>query len=337
MTQYGSIYSYSTWAWKVKRAFNFCHALLPHISDLNGNDIYVRLSFYKGVDILAKKGLATFVLATTLLGLTACNANDNTVNERRGNLSANNLRYNNNSGLDISNVSNQDLRVSSRAIRNVEKLREVADAHVIVRGNDAYVAVRLNNNTNQQGNVNGKNTGLSGSGNTVGTTGFRGNGDASGSAGFDTGNNNHNMTGYTSSGNNGVPAHISGNRYQAGTTGFTDNNYDRSTVNNTNNVGTSGTNPGMNGMSGNNTNPGTTGMGGPTDTGDTNYKKASTPLEKRIAGRVRAADHSIDNVYISYDSTFYRQMTNYTNDIRNGRNANGLWDNFTNDVGRFFR
>jgi hypothetical protein len=97
-------------------------------------------------------------------------------------------------------------------------------------------------------------------------------------------------------------------------------------------------NTGNNGTGGTGTNTGNTGtnMNGNNGTGGTNYKEVSNRLEQRIADQVRASDKNIHNVYVSYDNDFYSQMNNYTNDIQNGRNRNGIWDDFTDTVGRFF-
>jgi len=218
---------------------------------------------------LAKKGLVSFALATALCCLTGCNNNDNAVDNRRNNLGANNVRNNTDDGVIPTNDTNQNLRVSSRASKNVERLKEVDQAHVIIRNNDAYVAVSVNRN-----NLDGNNETASG---TSGMTGTR-----------DTGT--------------GLNRGTSGDR-----------------TNNTNieRTGTTGRKIG---------------------TGDnTNYKKASSPLDKRIEKQVLAADNSIDNVYISYDIDFFGRMTNYTNDLRNGRNRDGIWNDFNNTINGVFR
>ncbi|WP_223587640.1 YhcN/YlaJ family sporulation lipoprotein [Neobacillus bataviensis] len=200
---------------------------------------------------MKKISLVSVVMVAALLGLTGCN-NDKALNNR------NNLRTNNNSNkeLKINNVSNQNLRVSARASNNVESLKEVDQAHVILRNNDAYIAVSLKNNTS--------NTGTDIIGTNDGTTGTR-----------DTTTNNIDRT-----------------RLGGRTVGSGDN---------------------------------------------TNYKKAASPLDKKIERQVRAADRSIDNVYISYDTAFFGKMTNYTNDLRNGTNRDGVWNDFTNTINGVFR
>ncbi|MGG1679456.1 YhcN/YlaJ family sporulation lipoprotein [Neobacillus sp. NRS-1170] len=194
---------------------------------------------------MKKIGLVSIVLAAALLGVTGCN-NDKTINNSRNNLGTNNTN----------NVSNQNLRVSARASDNVESLNEVDQAHVILRNNNAYVAVSLKNNTG--------NTGTDVIGTNDGTAGTR-----------DTSTNNIDRT------------KLGGRKVGSG-----DN---------------------------------------------TNYKKAASPLDKKIERQVRAADRSIDNVYISYDTAFFGQMTNYTNDLRNGTNRDGVWNDFTNTINGVFR
>ncbi|MEH7178513.1 YhcN/YlaJ family sporulation lipoprotein [Neobacillus vireti] len=284
-----------------------------------------------------KKGLITFVLTSTLIGLTGCAGdNNNAGSDNNGghfgvNNVRNNVRNNDNNGVTGRNVSNQNLRVSTRAANNVERIGEVDQAHVIIRNNDAYVAVRLNNNQGTTGDRAG-----TGTGNQINTS-YNGNGNG----------NNAGYTQYT--GNTG----ITGNKTNAGTTGRNMNKGTGSiTGNNTvaRTEGLNGTNTGFgtNGITGTNTNTGNNGMGtntgntntglnGNNVTGDTTYKEVSTRLEQRIADEVRAADKKIHNVYVSYDNDFYNQMNTYTNDIQNGRNRDGIWNDFTDTVGRFFQ
>ncbi len=272
--------------------------------------------------------MITFVLASTLIGLTGCAGNnqnaggDNNDANLRVNNVRNNIRNNDNNGITGRNVSNQNLRVSTRASNNVERLREVDQAHVIIRNNDAYVAVRLNNQgttgdragngttINRDVNSNARNT--QNTANT-GNTGITGNYTNSGV----TGTTNDNL-------NTGAGA-ISGNNTGAGTDRITGTNT------NTGNNGINGTGNNM-GNTGNNG----TGMNGNNGTGGTNFKEVSTQLEQRIADQVRASDKKIHKVYVSYDNDFYTQMNTYSNDLQNGRNRDGIWDDFTGTVRRFF-
>lgn len=271
--------------------------------------------------------MITFVLTSTLIGLTGCAGdNQNAGSDNHGgnigiNNVRNNIRNNDNNGVTGRNVSNQNLRVSTRAANNVERLGEVDQAHVIFRNNDAYVAVRLNN---QQGGTTGDRAGTSttsnrnGNGNNAGNTQNIGNG-------FTGNYSNSGNTGTTGPNLNTAKDAITGNNTGAGTVRITGtnsntgNNANGGTVTNTGNTANTGT--GMNGNNG---------------TGGTNYKEVSTRLEQKIADQVRAADKNIHNVYVSYDNDFYNQMNTYSNDIQNGRNRNGIWDDFTDTVGRFF-
>ncbi|MDQ1003354.1 hypothetical protein QFZ28_003754 [Neobacillus niacini] len=297
-----------------------------------------------------KKGLITFVLTSTLIGLTGCAGDNQNAggDNNGGNLGVNNvrnnMRNNDNNGITGRNVSNQNLKVSTRATNNVERLGEVDQAQVIIRNNDAYVAVRLNNQQGTTGDRTGTGTtnNMGGNGNNAGNTQNTGNGNA-GITGTNTNAGNNGTTGNnTNAGNTG----ITGNYTNSGTTGTTNNNLNTGagaiTGNNTG-AGTdriTGTNAntGNTGTGGTGTNTGNTGtnMSGNNGTGGTNYKEVSTRLEQRIADQVRAADKKIHKVYVSYDNDFYNQMNTYTNDIQNGRNRDGIWDDFTDTVGRFF-
>jgi hypothetical protein len=251
------------------------------------------------VTYVVKKSWVKFVLATTLLGLTGCADNNNAVNDNNalndnnaGNMGVNNVRNNTNNGVNGRNVSNQNLRVSSRAVRNVESLKEVDQAHVVIRNNDAYVAVRLNNTNNTNTNTNQNRTRANGG--TIGTAPKM---NASYGNGYNSGTTTNNVT----NGTNGTTSN--------GTTGYR---------NTTNNAGTNGTNASIN------------------RTNDINARGTNS-LERKITNQVRAADRTIDNVHVSFDTDTFGQMTNYSNDIRTGTNRNGLWNDFTNSVNRMFR
>ncbi|MEH7076994.1 YhcN/YlaJ family sporulation lipoprotein [Neobacillus drentensis] len=234
---------------------------------------------------MVKKSWVTFVLATSLLGLTGCadnnkngvnhnNLGNNVRNNTNNGVDVRNVRNNTNNDLNVRNVSDQNLRVSSRAIRNVESLNEVDQAHVIIRNNDAYVAVRLDTNQN-------------------------------------------------------------GNRARNGTTGTGPNM--NATYGNGYNSGTTGTNGSTN-LHANTGNPSNANLAGTNGTRTTARGTVRTStLDQRITRQVRAADRNIDNVYISYDTDTFGQMTNFSNNIRTGTNRDGLWNDFTNSVNRMFR
>lgn len=229
-----------------------------------------------------KKSWMTVVLATTLLGLTGCAGNNNVANDNNaGNMGVNNVRNNTMNDMNVRNVSNQNLRVSARAIRNVESLKDVDQANVIIRNNDAYVAVRL------AGTQNGTRAG----GSTTGT------------------GPNMNAT--------------YGNGYNSGTTGTNGSaNLNANTGN--------GYNANINGTTG-------TKLNGRVKRANDLNGRGNSSLDQKIKNQVRAADRSIDNVYISYDTDTFGRMTNYSNDIRTGTNRDGLWNDFTNSVNRMFR
>ncbi|MDV2888214.1 YhcN/YlaJ family sporulation lipoprotein, partial [Alkalihalophilus pseudofirmus] len=82
-----------------------------------------------------------------------------------------------NNGVNVRNAANHNLRISNNAGRRVENLKEVDLAHVVVRNNDAYVAIKLNNrHRNNQANT-GTTTNT---GNNLGTTGGTGTSNAQG-------------------------------------------------------------------------------------------------------------------------------------------------------------
>lgn len=106
-----------------------------------------------------KKWIITGLTVATLT-LTGCGAlNDNAGKDNNGKQLTQNTRYNNNLNrpMDVKyDLRNNDLRSADRTLtksnrveREVEKLKEVDDAHVIISNNNAYVAVRLAGRNNQ--------------------------------------------------------------------------------------------------------------------------------------------------------------------------------------------
>jgi hypothetical protein len=298
-----------------------------------------------------KKGLVTFVLASTLVGLTGCgNATKNDL--RNG---ANDVRnVKNDNRLNVQNVNTHNLRYSNRAGRSVEKLQEVDLAHVIIRNNNAYVAVRLKNNRFQTGTGttnNGNNMGTTSTRGTTGTTGTTGNTGTNGTTGT---TNNLGTTG-TNGRNNHLTARGAGtglNGNYPGTTGI--NPIDNTATglnpgtggasNTRGTIGIRGTNNGTTGTMNNNnntftgTNDGTAGTNDGT-TGN-KYRSVSSPLDQRIADQVRRADSSVHRVYVSYDRSFFRKMTNYANDLNTkgtNRNNHPIWNDFNKTVKDIFR
>ncbi|WP_042462715.1 YhcN/YlaJ family sporulation lipoprotein [Neobacillus dielmonensis] len=278
-----------------------------------------------------KKPLLGLAFTISLIGLTACNGDNNNDNNIARNNNNNNMNVNT---VRKANQNNGKLRLSTLAERRVERMDEVDDARVIVRNNDAYVAVRLkgntkngtagNNNTtttNNSGNAlnlgnggdaNLNNTGLSG-GTTTGTT--------NNMNGNMTNNNTVGPTGYGTTGSN---TNMAGYNNQTGTNGTNGNNNTLGTNQVNNNFNRTGTDHLDNNNNG-------------TNKGANTYSDISNKLEQRIADQVRSADKSIHKVYVSYDTNFYNRMGNFTNNLTNGRNGDGLLDDFGDTVRRFFR
>ena len=261
------------------------------------------------------------------MGLTGCSANQkNNVNDDtvKRNFNATST---NNQNRAILNDTNQKLRISTRASKSVERMEEVDQAHVIVRNNNAYVAVRLKNNgtgtTGTNGTRgNGTNTGTTNTGTNGSNSQMYGNGFNSGATGTTGMDGNKNHAGTSGMGGTGINNSSTG-RSDAGV----NNNGTTGIGNNNNTTGINGTGgSGANGAAGN----GTTGLGG------NNYSEVSSPLEQKIADQVRAADTKIHKVYVSVNPDFFNQMTTYSSNIGNGKNR-GLLNDFSNTVRRFFR
>lgn len=302
----------------------------------------------KGVR-LVKRSSTVLLSAIMLFGLAGCGTNDNGKNR----IQTNQAR--------INNVGDQQqLRVSDRAARAVERLNEIDRAHVIISNNNAYVAVRTNNNNgkdrnggiyNNNGRNNGNNDFLdNGRVNQKGNDGIiNGKGDAGNKNNDNAGtfrNRDHNAGTYgvgngSMNGNTGT--------YGAGNgagSGFRDFGYGTGET-----VGY-GAGDGMAGGFGNNNanyNNGRDGRvtGFSNDNNrmnnnnrdivrDPNYTGVSTKFEQKIADQVRKADPSIHRVYISFNPDFYNTMNGYANDINDGRNRPGLFNDFTGTVNGIF-
>jgi hypothetical protein len=247
-----------------------------------------------------KKRSVALVLTTCLMGLAGCSGNqkNNATDTVKRNFNA--TTTNNQNGM-ILNDTNQKLRISTRASNSVERMKAVDQAHVIIRNNNAYVAVRLKNNGNRAG------IGTDGTGTNV----IDGNGTNAGTTGATGTSNNSNNTG------------MYGNGYNSGATGTTG-------------VDGNGNNAGVSGIGGTGNISGITGSNGAGTNANT-YTEISSPLEQKIADRVHAADKNIHNVYVSVNPDFYTQMTTYSNNISTGQNRDGLWNDFSNTVRRFFK
>jgi hypothetical protein len=279
-----------------------------------------------------KKSLVPILLIAGLTGLTGCANNaDNT----RNNIRTTDVRDNVRNDMDLRNTNR--LTVSARAARNVERLAEVDRAHVIMRGNNAYVAVRLNNRAGN--NTTGTNGNFAANHRTPGNTTINGTTGTTGITGI----------GGTTAGMNGVgPTGVtgyrggdnSGNRIITGNTGTTGNTPGPGTgTAGTNNIyggtGHNGT-TGMDNISNNNGTSDTTGITGSRGNNHGRYSRVDTAFEQRVANQVRKADPNVRHVYVSTDNNFFTQMNTYSNDIRNGRNRDGILRNFTNSIRGMF-
>ncbi|PLS07114.1 YhcN/YlaJ family sporulation lipoprotein [Neobacillus cucumis] len=274
-----------------------------------------------------KKGLVTFVLASTLVGLTGCADNRDTAtkntlrNDMNNRLDVRNVRNDVDNRLNVNTVNDHNLRYSNRAGRAVEKLQEVDLAHVIIRNNDAYVAVRLKNGRYQTntGTTTNRNMGTTGTTNITSTNGRYNHITAPG-AGTGLNGNYPSTTGVTGIDNTGTGLNP-GVGTTRGTVGIRGNGTTGNVYNN-NNTFTG-------------TNDGTTGT---YDGTRANYHNVSSALDRKISKQVRTADKSVNNVYISYDRDFFSKMTDYSNDLnRKGFNRNNLWNDFSNTVNNIFR
>src|SRR3954454_19662074 len=102
-----------------------------------------------------KKSWMILGSAVLSLSLTGCGGDDNA----RGDDNNNGAKVQSNEVRPIANNrnNNRTLRISDRAEKQVERLNQVDDAHVIISNNNAYVTVRLANNQNNNNNANNGN------------------------------------------------------------------------------------------------------------------------------------------------------------------------------------
>lgn len=99
-----------------------------------------------------KKSWVILGAAVLSMSLTACAGNNNSAeNDNNGNQQ---VQTNNNQGPKVldENRNNRTLTISDRAEQQVEEMREVEDAHVIISNNNAYVALKLTSVNNEAGN-----------------------------------------------------------------------------------------------------------------------------------------------------------------------------------------
>ena len=62
----------------------------------------------------------------------------------------------------------------------------------------------------------------------------------------------------------------------------------------------------------------------------------TSTIEDKISRKVKSVDHDIDNVYVSVNPDFFKQMNDYAGDIRNGRPISGFFNEFSDMVQRIF-
>jgi YhcN/YlaJ family sporulation lipoprotein len=100
-----------------------------------------------------KKSWVILGSAALTLSLTACAGNDNSA---VGNNNGNQQVQTNDAAPRVldENRNHKTLTISERAEQQVEKMKEVDDAHVIISNNDAYVALKLTSVNKEEGNGN---------------------------------------------------------------------------------------------------------------------------------------------------------------------------------------
>ena len=264
-----------------------------------------------------KKTLIVIGCTVFTLGLAGCGANNNAANDdNNGQQRIQSTQIRRGTGTE-----GRALRVADRAERQVEQMAEVEDAHVIISNNNAYVSVKPAGNRDNAGTGN-----MDDNGNAIVNDGLDGN------AGTFTDNGRVNQDDKRN-GNDGIIDGKgdagSGKRQHAGTDdgGNSRNIYGAGNANGTD-AGNGGNYAGKIGTTGYNAD----GNG----TGGNNYSQVSSAFEQQIADKVRQADKSINQVYVSVDNDLYDKMGTYAQDIRTNRNRDGLFEDFTNTVNDFF-
>ena len=269
--------------------------------------------------------------AVLSLSLTGCGGDDNAggVNNNDNN---NGASVQSNEVRPIANNRNNDrtLRISDRAEKQVERLDQVDDAHVIISNNNAYVTVRLANNQNNNNNANNGNNR-----NARTSMDNRDNGNARPI--IDNGNNRNATTiidngTVNQDGNDGM---ING-RGDAGN-GNRDNKTSDPRIGNGGNLGADDNNNNTFGIgNGDNNNNGNNNNNAIGTREGNQYSKVSNRFEQNIADQVRKADNKIHKVYVSVDPNLYNRMNTYANDIRTNGNRDGLFEDFNATVNDFF-
>ncbi|WP_180953576.1 YhcN/YlaJ family sporulation lipoprotein [Bacillus sp. T33-2] len=269
-----------------------------------------------------RKAWIMLVSAIFLFSLAGCQGDNNALDNEDGRVKTNRARTNN---ANEGSQNNKRMRVANRASENVERMDEVEQAHVIITNNNAYVAVRLaHDDTNRGGNDdrggnrgggnNGGNDTMEGADNPFIENGII---DGKGDAGKNN-NRNENSNGHGTDNANGNGTGASYGVGNGTNTGAA--------------PGGGGTNDNGNGTNGGNgTNKGAAPGGNGND-----YTSVNTALEQKIADQVRAADDKVHRVYVSLNEDDYNRLQNYADDIRAGRNTDGLLEDFNNAVRTMF-
>lgn len=242
-----------------------------------------------------KKSIIIAGCAVFTMGLAGCGANNNAAdNNRDQQVEINQVRRG-------PATEGNRLQLADRAERQVEQMPEVDDARVIISENNAYVAVRLADNLENDGNAE-INDALDGNGRTFAENGRVDQDDSrDGNDGI--------IDGKGDAGN--------GDRQNAGNTNG-NNVFDNDNGNGNGNMNGIG-NTNMNGNATGNTMNGRNGQ-----------------LEQQIEQRVRQANNRIDNVYVSVDRNAYNRMGTFADDIRTDRNRDGLFEDFREAMDGFF-
>ena len=280
-----------------------------------------------------KKSWMILGSAVLSLSLTGCGGDDNAggVNNNNGaSVQSNEVRPIANNRND-----NRTLRISDRAEKQVERLDQVDDAHVIISNNNAYVTVRLANDQNNNNNAN--------NGNNRNARTSMDNGDNGNARPIMDDRDNRNARTIIDNGTvnqDGNDGMING-RGDAGN-GNRDNKTSDPGIGNGRNLGADDNNNnnifgignGDNNNNGNNNNRNNNNAIG-TKEGN-QYSKVSNRFEQNIADQVRKADNKIHKVYVSVDPNLYNRMNTYANDIRTNGNRDGLFEDFNATVNDFF-
>lgn len=244
------------------------------------------------------------------LCLTACGANNDNAGDNTNYKNQSVENTNNTTRSRFMNVRNdtnnlgENVRESKSAEREVEKLDEVADAHVMISGKKAYVAVRLSKNSRNNTNVNRNNNGST----------FLGNGRVN------QDNNNKNTDDGRIDGNDDAGKKVNNTNI----VGRNVANNNRVTNNGSQNQNRTNNFIGINENNGNNTN------------GTAQYSPVSNAFERKVANAVRRKDSRIHQVYVSANPDFYDRVKTFAEDIRGNNNNDGLFDRFNDIIDDFF-